>query len=340
MIDLGADEMGPLIMGGCVPGTRMFYAHQVPGQTGFYDQTAIVFFDLIDLAPSYPRPIANVLAGGRLDQSQPPVAPLPPEAYHWFKHKTVGADANHGNFTDIPIPFYDSTTGDPARYLLMYPPFSQFEPITRELECDFGGMLLPDKCPRWLGDFMLSYPGPYSRDEYGSNTWYGHPALPPPPMAFSRDNPAIYHNIGGEPHNLFGYQSTQVVDCTLHPPGSLLAGTTYVDPAYPVLTPFGPFSPCTGGANYTVGPWGYGDWGAGCPDRAPYSPVLDSLGVRYNCQGLGTNLQTFLTITSASIPGGSSATRQPTLNKLPAPYSAANAQAFPGKLWRTEWRSR
>lgn len=73
----------------------------------------------------------------------------------------------------------------------------------------------------------------------------------------------------------------------------------------PPTAAFGPWSPCTGGANYTIGTWGYGDAQTGCPDVIPPLSGLGELGVRYNCEveNPWSNLQTFLAIRSEAIPG-------------------------------------
>jgi len=348
--DIGADEMGDLIMAGFVPNTRMYYYHQVPGGA-FVDQTMVLYFDIVGAVG--PRPWSTLLWGGRHEF---PTIPL--NAYAWFNHTLNGPDADQGNFTTIPFPFFHNLPPIPlwdpprheymdAAWLLPSPPNPlPLESIMRSLECDFGGSLLPDLHPRWnivVNDFGLGS-ATSLRDEYGSNPWWGHPQPPklvsPHPSPPCRDNPTLYHNIGGDLHdvNIYGLTSTSVVDATMCPPGAGLFGPIYLDLTFTNIL-FGPWGPCTGGTSYLTGPWGYGDVALSCPERIPYFAPVDSLGVRWNCQTLNlSNLQTFLTIVAGANPALTSA---PLLRKavtmpaerLPTPEEC---QSFPSRMWRVE----
>jgi hypothetical protein len=282
LIDIGADEMGELIMGGFLGGTRIYTNPGAVGSPPVADHGRVLFFDLIAPNASYPRPVSNAIVG---------------QIHYWWNHVTQGLDVVAGtNYTNAPVP----VGTERWQLLLPLPSGPGYPTIMRSLECDFGGHLLPDAHPYW--GVLHDLQPPLYPDIYAGSPW--HEGLPVWPFMGVRDNPSLFHNLGGSPHNgtsgWFGYFWTGVVDGTLNPPntyplanGNYLLGLTYQ---------FGPFNPCGGGSNYTVGNWGYGDTAAGCPDRPPYFSQYDSLGIRYNCQRPGTaqtpssNLQTFLAI--------------------------------------------
>lgn len=336
-IDIGADELDELVMAGYVPGTRMYYAHPVPGQPSTYlDQSMVLFFKWNGVAASYPRPVANAIVGGRID-------PTISQAYDWFPHKTVASDADQGNYTSIPAPFVQG--GNPGRAMVMSSmwPSNPYAPISRAMECDCSGTLLPDLFPRWWSQRALHSPFPtWDRDEYGSNPWFVRldSATSQPindPFNAIRFNPALYHNISADSHHVYKYTYTSVVDATTCPPGATLAGGIYIDPGFGIFQ-FGPWAPCSGGAStYAVGAWGYGDTGANCPDRIPYFAGLDNLGIRWNCQAEGTNLQTFLSV-ALPVPGLPSASveagRQPAPKGAFQPYTPEAVRSFLRNLRR------
>lgn len=193
--------------------------------------------------------------------------------------------------------------------------------MLRNLECDFSPHLLPDAHGYWpilQRQFYAASPP----DFYSANPWYSR-AVPDPTMG-TRDNPALFHNIGGNMHGgpttfTFGYVFTGVLDGTLNPPGTYPQGAQVIVGPYGT---FGTFAPCLSGGTFTIGPWGYGDAGAGCPEHIPYYAALAGQGIRYNCQlvdGQGAfiwNLQTLLAITLPQ-PGGQGAQREGSRVSLP-----------------------
>ena len=286
-IDIGADEMGELLMAGYTPSTRIYTDYLIPNASAATDHSRVYFFNLIPGSP-YPRPVHNAVVG---------------QAYPWYSHVQGAPDAATGtNFTAVPVP----TTA--SRHLLIgvlgYPI------IPRALECDFSPSLPVDVHPYWP---LLQLPPLATLDYYAANPWHSRFAVTAP-FASTRDNPALFHNVGGSAHRgiagTFGYYFTGVTEATLNPPGTFPLGGQYIVAGGGI---FGPYAPCPPPGScptppsacvYTVGVWGYGDNASGCPDLIPIVAPNPSWGVRMNCElGPGfSNLQTFLVIASHSEP--------------------------------------
>lgn len=299
-IDIGADEMGALIMAGYVNGTRIF-TDAAPSGPGVTDHSAVYFFDLPALGAQN-RPETNMYQGMFFD---------------WYDHVQNAPDAavmlpptNMTELTGI-FPF----VGPTVRWLdigNVPQPNPAYQFIMRNRVCDFSPHLQPDLHPFW-GPLMFVQPPtpPVPGDIYASNPWYNHGTLPPPwgYTLATRDNPALFHNLGGTFSNRWSYSGplygvTFVTEAHLNPPGTFFQGPRITIAPTAV---FGPYTPCTGTSptTYTVGPWGFGDAAAGCPDRIPLTaPGTNAWGMRFNCErivngGTASNLQTFLGLVTA-----------------------------------------
>jgi hypothetical protein len=151
IIDLGADEMGELIMGGFAENTRIFSRTTAShlGPTG--DHTTIWFFNV---PGTYPRPVCNLLIGRSTDLLGSPPQTVPDVNNAWYAQARANPNPPVGlptsNYTDGAPP--NSATGDQSfRYLVRSsaPPVpwtvgSFNVPFMRNLECDFAPSLLPD----------------------------------------------------------------------------------------------------------------------------------------------------------------------------------------------------
>lgn len=291
-IDLGADEMGELIMAGYTPGTRIFTDNLFPGAGGAaLAHTEIYYFNVLAGGP-YPRPGYGAVIG---------------ELYGWYDHVQAGADiaAGTANLTSAPLP----NTPLINDILLLTSAFG-YTLTTRQLGCDYSPSLFPDPHPYWpiLLQFVSSTG--LALHPYAANCWYACPDMTPSFPAL--DNPFVYNNLSSSvPHAspyslLLGwfFTNTAVADATINPPGTFAkwAINSYV--LFPV-GPFGAFSPCSTLA-YSVGAWGFGDASPGCPDGLPFLAPSPDQGVRINCElpvGFG-NLQSFLVIASNFDGGG------------------------------------
>ncbi|MCC6672279.1 MAG: hypothetical protein IT458_14550 [Planctomycetes bacterium] len=301
VMDLGADEMGDLILAGYLNRTRIY--SQTPPTTGVPAHQRVVFFNLIQ-AGTYPRPQHNTIVG---------------QDFQWWPHvqDLMAVDADQNNYTRMIWP---SGYMSEREYLLTAPQ-PPYEAVPRSLPCDVSPHPMPDPHPYWYF-FHTPYLWPPQSfpDQYSQSPWFGWP-LPPTPTV-TRDNPTLYYNYGVNPHSMphfgfdpqFGTGTTFVWSSHINPPGS------WPQPVQWVISPtavFGPFGTCTPGTpgTYTVGVWGFGDAGAGCPDVIGNFATYPGQGIRYNCElapGSGSNLQTFLVIVAFEGPdtGGSSSSRQ------------------------------
>ena len=299
VIDIGADEFDTLLMAGYLSSTRI-YSDGAP-QATFGNHTQVYFFNEIS-GGSYLRPMASAMQG---------------RTHLWWHHVQTPGDQDAGNYTRMTtLPWLAD-----RQFLMTLAPQFPYDSIVRSLECDFSGHVLPDQHPYWpIAQGSLHHPQtgvPY--DIYACNPWHSLalPFLYKPNPPATRDNPAVYfnvgantpgHNYGLSPYHLYGYVQTYVMDGTVNPPGTLVVmpgPTRLVGPVYW----FGFFAPCSGGASYSIGPWGFGSVLAGCPDVVPNptGPGWSGTGIRYNCEPLPLaglpNLQTFLAITDTPIPG-------------------------------------
>jgi hypothetical protein len=282
-IDIGADEMGELIMAGYTPSTRIYTDADFPGAgPTAIAHDIVVYFNL--LAPgTYPRPHYSSETG---------------DYYNWYWHAQGWPDINPAtaNLTSAPAPFpndilFLSSIGHPL--------------AMRGLNCDFSPALFPDPHRYWALLMWLTSPTLFPPHPYAANCWHADSNILP----FSVDNPFVYNNFTSmESHGsvyagvLFSalglgvFFNTAIVDATLNPPGTFAKSAIGTYLLFPVGT-FGAFPPCTS-AGYSIGPWGFGDVAPGCPDSLPFLATWPELGVRCNCElpvGFG-NLQSFLVV--------------------------------------------
>ncbi|MBP8302465.1 MAG: hypothetical protein KA020_19015, partial [Planctomycetes bacterium] len=297
-IDIGADEMGELILAGFIDGTRILTPDPIPN-TVVPPHGSIYFFDLpAPTAAGWPRPVTNLYVSG-----------YP----YWWDHKQAvpAIDAEVGDYTrGIAI----GSRGWPitaVRTLLIVSPPTTWQPFPAQLECDFSPHLVPDVHPAW-GWLMWHPPVPFPGDIYASNPWYDDPAQNLSIAGITRgrfDNPTLFHNFGGTGSTSWGTMFSPpmyVRDGTINPPGTfLLPGRWTIDP----VVQFGPYAPCggTSATTYDVGTWGFGDAPASCPDQIPGIPSGGGTqllsAIRFNVEHLtsetfplGSNLQTLLGI--------------------------------------------
>jgi len=274
-IDIGADELGELVLAGYIDGTRI-YSRLVPA-TAIPDHTRMFFVNLPNA--TYARPARNRIVG---------------RLYPWWGYATgspFGAQYTTGLLGSLRAA---------VQALLPRPTFM------RNLECDISPHLWPDPHSLWAVVWEIAGAG--ATDIFGSSPWYTGNFLPPP-FPFIPDNAYLYYNPpGGTAHQnnvttlWFVVSSTQVLLGMTNAPGSgfHVTPSRYLSSPYP-LAVFGPYTPCTGTSSYQTDAWGLGDTTAGCPDIAPFTATDQWLGIRFNCQDLPIqagweNLQTFLTI--------------------------------------------
>lgn len=226
-VDLGADEMGDLVMAGYLDNTRVFARMDerpwwCPNLSPPINQTQIYFLDIPYGGP-YSRPVFNATFGGF----------LPNAIMDWYVNvqtNPVPPPPNSSNY----VGNYGS--GKVDMYLMNMPTWrSQMltqgqkvmglntSYIMRNLACDFSPLLTPDPKPLWAtfadvvpgtyptscSQFPVWYPGFDGRDHYAANPWigddqtYSHQRQPgglldPPPSACDltliTDNPFAYYN--------------------------------------------------------------------------------------------------------------------------------------------------
>ena len=289
-IDLGADEMGDLVMAGYIDGTRIF-SGDVPNAVGITDHTQVWFVNQIG-AVNYLRPHYNTWIG---------------RGYLWWPHAQGSPDGSGGtNYTG-------GVLGPPAS---LRASFTSLLPLfMRSLECDISAHLYLDPHPLWGAAFQVRDPFTVA-DIYATNAWFD---TAPPTLPGVFDNPMVYYNpppgyplhgnLGSPPSVWWPFfpQVSAVLIGMPNPPGTAANMTpTYLLTAQPTNV-FGPFAPCSGSSatQYTVDAWGMGDMAAACPDVVPPIIGYEGHGIRFNCEvGPGaSNLQTFLGIV-AVMPGG------------------------------------
>lgn len=317
-IDLGADELGDLVVAGYVDSTRIFTRIVAGVPT---DRDKIYFFNLP--GSSYPRPTFNNILG---------------RVWGWYGHATTYLDVypqqfvnqtptnspwrNNPNpqytagkvWTSPPLPPPGTNTGRYALVELVPQQNRSKPPFLRNLECDYSPHLLADLHPFWAAYLGSSI---QAQDHlYASNPWFDDPQNWTY-RSLGHDNPFLYYNPSPGYHRAGSTYNgntwlSNVITGSLNPPGTTLpSGTAATLPLPDLLMPaslyprsqFGPWSPCLGSSLYTLNSWGYGDFAAGCPDRVPAVPQENlNMGLRINCllnPGGGTaqsNLQTFLMI--------------------------------------------
>jgi hypothetical protein len=303
IIDLGADEMGRLIIGGYLNGTRIF-SPVPPGTTVAASHEAVYFFDLPALNNSL-RPETNIYDADVFT--------------NWWTHKQAPGmgppDLEDQLYTEALAGVRPGGTRSERYFDInatrMFAPDLRYDSFSRSLDCDFSPHLAPDPHPFW-GLWMSIPPAPdFFGDIYGCNPWFNHsdaPSTAPVNPKRRRDNPALFHNVCGTGSTSWGTGFSgpmYVLDATINPPGTYPPGTGFGNRwTLPATTTFGPYTPCSGASptQYSVNGAGLGDAGTGCPDVIPYvgAAFVDSTA-RFNCEVIvngvsASNLQTFLGI--------------------------------------------
>jgi hypothetical protein len=305
IIDIGADEMCPLIMAGFINGTRILTPEPVPNApavNALSNHGRFYFFARMEFNP-HSRPQTNIYDAKVLTD--------------WWGgvQSNPAPDADAGNYTTVALGLRPGGTTAERRQDIVVSGFF-YEPIMRGLECDFTPHLAPDPHPFW-GLWMTIPPNQALwSDVYASNPWYDHMSRPPS-VPLRRDNPCLFHNAGGSSSTSWfgafgGPSGVFVVDATLNPPGTYphnVTGATRWTLA-PTAT-FGPYAPCPGTSptTFSVNVWGFGDVALGCPDLVPYMGTQLVSAARFNCErivnGAATsNLQTQLGIRGPQPPQG------------------------------------
>ncbi len=303
--DIGADELGELIIAGYVAETTILSKSPedrpgAPGQGGFntFDNTAILFFNYV--GPGHPnptRPNYNLWVGRSVSPNQNY------RPYDWW------ADAWAVNGQTPPL-FYDSqnkvyrnyTTGELGTIRGNLVQSGKKKPFMRNLMCDFSPHLLCDIHPFWAmyaGPWRTrpTYSGTVSTfsDAFACNPWFDD--------AGGSNGTPWYDN-----ENLYYVKNTyDAFYGILNPPGAWAYSTQggWLDPwsNQAMLGPFG-FNP-TPNTNYVLDTtWGIGDTRG--PDIVPDTTVYWNqaayvTGWRFNAQlanpdsqHVWTNLQSFL----------------------------------------------
>ena len=310
-IDLGADEMGRLIIAGFIERTRIFSRNVPDGSTSgilaIPDHTMPFFHDLPAPygAGTYPMPHHSGYTGGRI-----------PEDYRWWNwvQTTSGFLNNYSvyNYTRGEFPMYrnrDKTLSYPAAgtdNIL-------WEPFMRNLQCDYAPTLLPDHKMWPQAVFNSGFPVllPAGIDEFASNPWHHHftTSVINGPYGLR----GLYWYIDN--HYIFFKPNhptipTAPIDGSLNPPATYVWGGVTPTGGYVGLFPNVQMFLLP---TYTVGSTGVGAATLAVPDSL-------WLGVRYNCEvedvgnfGL-CNLQSFLAINGNTEPpiSARSSAREPT----------------------------
>ncbi len=291
VIDIGADEMGELIMAGYAPNTRIYTDSLFPnGDPLRVPHDSIIYFNLIGGSP-YPRPHYGYVLSEWYDAVFGLQA-----GYDWYIHVQSGSDISPStaNLTRAPLP-------TPLNHISLLSAIGAPEAM-RALACDYSPALFPDPHPYWPLLMMVVSGGSLGTQAhpYAANCWYADLNVLPE----SLDNPFVWNNLSSPVQHssdfaaLLGwfYGNVAVADATINPPGTFAKWALGSYVLFPV-GPFGAFAPCSG-SPYAVGPWGYGDVAPGCPDGLPALSSVLSWGARCNCElsgGFG-NLQSFLVL--------------------------------------------
>ena len=314
-IDIGADEVGELIMTGYRRSTRTFDDLPIG-----VNHNRVFFVDFAGMpAPTYPRPHYQARPGG-------PVG-LPffyGQTHKWYAHvqapnpNELWANALGTN----PLLYYPAVI--PTNYTLGFmagPVPGNFcirflwalgsNPARpgwmRNLECDFSPHLVLDMHPQWPLEFLFTPLIPSAfLDIYATNPWYDKPQSTIFPSGTAQvDNPALFTNYGNGVPLHAGFfltyapggplPKTHVLSGTLNPPGTWIGNPPWAIPTTPSPVQFGPWGGCTG-ASYSIGSFCLNDIPTGCPDTLAPIPGFGGLGLRYNCERDTGNLQSFLAI--------------------------------------------
>ncbi len=313
-MDLGADEMGDLIMTGYIDRTRIFSEMTNMGGGGSPPFNLTAYF--IGIAnTNYPRPLYWQEAGRsvsvNLNQAQPvtgwwdyvqrlPGAVVPyPGPVPWSSYTIEGLD--------VAI---NPTVKSTRRSLTTATPLV-YNHFMRNLECDFSPSLLPDMHPGWA---LVSSPS----DAFAANPWYHHQAGP----FKTWDNRDLYYlpSLGYAP-----------VSGHINPPG-----TKEYDMQMGYLVGYGAqFGPYSGGGalHYNTNLWGLGD-----ASGFDWVPSTNGAGVRMNCEVFpvegpaGANLQTFLVVENSVVPLSATSTKTKAAPTTKFPASATLSQIRAARL--------
>jgi hypothetical protein len=302
LIDLGADEMGQLIMAGFIPSTRVF-SKNVPN-AGVVDHTGIYFVQEPNL--SLTRPVYT----GKLGVSYPNA--IPPLNNHWFQQ--VQTNPN-------PFPTGSNYTAGvkdrTVRIRLADPAFQAGNIITinefmRNLICDFSPHLIMDAHPEWPNwfDNTFSYWSPVQKvGIYSSTSWFDSPDEPLTTTSnsfVSPDNWNLYYNPYG-PTGGNNRELSAILSGHLNPPATWDPNASGGFPVASFLWPGVGTPGFTSPPYYNVNTYATDQWGLGdvtnvsAPYRiADHAPNTNWDGFRYNCEVqfpenlTWSNLQTFL----------------------------------------------
>jgi len=309
-VDIGADEVGNLIIAGYINGTRIFSknpSERDPSKaTNAMDNTHIYFFNQVTNPPtSYPRPEYNehLSISYRWSGLNPPLPGNPGDvmiAWDWwvFQWGPNGSIANYGCQEDTSQYINNYTKGlvlidgNQVKHYSIRANLTGVPAFPRNLVCDFSPALIMDPHPYWSWSIE-----PYGyqtsfQDSFGSNVWCSNQGT------YVWDNKYVY----------YVRNSKDVTSGVINPPGSWQLVSGNLDPWAP-RAQFGPLS--GGGNSYSVNNWGFGDnQGVDIvPDTTLMTPLGPAVGWRVNCQlpgssnGPGGNFQTFIGVNWVSPTG-------------------------------------
>ncbi len=288
--DIGADELGELLMAGYIDSTRIF-SRMVPQAGLIADHTEVFFVNFP--GATFPRPIFNAsLSEGFVEVD-----------YNWFDQAQVNPNAPNGlpnsNYTDGVSPIAAVMS---KRWFLQLT--NAKPPHMRNLRCDITPHLHYDLSPLWGEWFYIYRQGKKGLiDPYSAHPWY-RDKLKLAPAAATNDNFHLYYNPAGAGK----YGPSACISGHPSPPGTwwYLATIPQRDWLWSGWTT-AQFGPYNGGglSTYATDAWGLGDFGG--TDRVLTQPSWQ--GVRYNCEVLLTspavtysNLQSFLGVNGLSAP--------------------------------------
>ncbi len=342
--DLGADELGELIIAGYVAETTILSKSPenrpgAPRPSGFnsFDNTAILFFNYIGPGYTNPtRPNYNLWIGRSISaNSSPPYKP-----YEWWSYVWRVSGYVPPLFFDSQAQVYRNfTTGEGGTLRASFASGGK-GPFMRNLMCDISPHLLSDIHPFWA-----MYPGPWRTrskpggtvstftDAFSSNPWFDDGGGASGTPWYDNENLYYVKNV---------YDAIYGI---LNPPGSWVYNSQggWLDPwsNQAMLGPFG-FNPSPN-TNYVLDlTWGIGDTRG--PDIVPDTTIFWNqagyvTGWRFNAQlanpdssHIWTNLQSFLGLNwvEAGLKG---ATIPPKVDSIAAPEKPLRKEP-----WFTPWR--
>ncbi len=339
--DLGADELGELIIAGYLAETTILSKSPedrpgAPKPSGYntFDNTAILFFNYIGPGYSNPtRPNYNLWVG----RSVSPAYNYRP--YDWWADAWGVTGQTPPLFVQGPVT-YNYTTGETGTIRASLISGGK-KPFMRNLLCDFSPHLLSDIHPFWG-----MYPGPWRTrptptgtvstftDAFGCNPWFkglggssGTPWYDNENLYYVKDTYDAFYGI-------------------INPPGAWAYSTQggWLDPwsNQSMLGPFG-FNPSPNNIYVLDLTWGIGDTRG--PDIVPDTTLTWSqntyvTGWRFNAQlanpdsqHLWTNLQSFLGLNWEKLPNPYGAPAPPKVESITAPSKPLRKEP-----WYTPWQ--